>query len=54
MIMGSRDPMDWWDTPLLGEHGWDKKLTDSFTGGHMGDHQSNHYRTRDIVAKDLG
>jgi len=46
MVMGPRDLMDWWDTPLLSEHGWDNKRTDSFTGGRMGDHRSPHYRTR--------
>ena len=38
MVMGSIDLVDWWDTPLLSEHDWDDKWTDSFTGGHMEDH----------------
>lgn len=46
MVMGSRDPMDWWDAPLLSEHGRDNKNIDLFTGGHMGDHRNPHYMTR--------
>jgi len=46
MVMGSRDPVDWWDTPLVSEYGRDSRQTDSFTSEHIGDHRSPHHRTR--------
>lgn len=48
------DLVDLWDTPLLNEHGWDNKKTNSFTGRHMGDDRSPHHRTRQIISHDWG
>ena len=52
MFMGSMDPVDWWDTPLLNELGQNNRKTDSFTGRHTGSHQIPHHRERHIVSKD--